>query len=117
MTRSSSSITVDAIKLAQEVGLGGRINMIMQTCFFKLANVLPIEEAIDLLKKDIQKTFGKKGDHIVAMNINAVDNTLDNLDRSGGARVLGTGRRLHPAPAACHRVRRQDHASGTGPQR
>ena len=71
--------TVDAIKLAQDVGLGGRINMIMQTCFFKLANVLPIEEAIDLLKKDIQKTFGKKGDHIVAMNINAVDNTLDNL--------------------------------------
>jgi len=71
--------TVDAIQLAQDVGLGGRINMIMQTCFFKLANVLPIEEAIDLLKKDIQKTFGKKGDHIVAMNINAVDNTLDNL--------------------------------------
>jgi pyruvate-ferredoxin/flavodoxin oxidoreductase len=70
---------VDAIKLAQEVGLGGRINMIMQTCFFKLANVLPIDTAIDLLKKDIQKTFGKKGDHIVEMNINAVDNTLDNL--------------------------------------
>ncbi len=70
---------VDAIKLAQEVGLGGRINMIMQTCFFKLANVLPIDTAIDLLKKDIKKTFGKKGDHIVEMNINAVDNTLDNL--------------------------------------
>jgi pyruvate-ferredoxin/flavodoxin oxidoreductase len=70
---------VDAIKLAQDVGLGGRINMIMQTCFFKLANVLPIDTAIDLLKKDIKKTFGKKGDHIVEMNINAVDNTLDNL--------------------------------------
>jgi len=71
--------TVDAIKLAQKVGLGGRINMIMQTCFFKLANVLPIDEAIDLLKKDIQKTFGKKGEHIVSMNHNAVDQTLDNL--------------------------------------
>jgi pyruvate-ferredoxin/flavodoxin oxidoreductase len=70
---------VDAIKLAQDVGLGGRINMIMQTCFFKLANVLPIDTAIDLLKKDIKKTFGKKGDHIVEMNINAVDNTLDKL--------------------------------------
>ncbi|MEE4315262.1 MAG: thiamine pyrophosphate-dependent enzyme, partial [Desulfofustis sp.] len=45
----------------------------------KLANVLPIDTAIDLLKKDIKKTFGKKGDHIVEMNINAVDNTLDNL--------------------------------------
>jgi pyruvate-ferredoxin/flavodoxin oxidoreductase len=71
--------TVDAIQLAQDVGLGGRINMIMQTCFFKLANVLPIDEAIDLLKKDIDKTFGKKGEHIVTMNINAVDNTLDKL--------------------------------------
>ncbi|MBE0584084.1 MAG: pyruvate:ferredoxin (flavodoxin) oxidoreductase [Desulfofustis sp.] len=70
---------VDAIKLAQDVGLGGRINMIMQTCFFKLANVLPIDTAIGLLKKDIKKTFGKKGDHIVEMNINAVDNTLDKL--------------------------------------
>ncbi len=70
---------VDAIKLAQEVGLGGRINMIMQTCFFKLANVLPIESAIALLKKDISKTFGKKGQHLVDMNISAVDNTLANL--------------------------------------
>jgi pyruvate-ferredoxin/flavodoxin oxidoreductase len=70
---------VDAITIAQDAGLGGRINMIMQTCFFKLANVLPIETAIDLLKKDIKKTFGKKGDHIVAMNIAAVDNTLANL--------------------------------------
>ncbi|HSL40378.1 MAG TPA: pyruvate:ferredoxin (flavodoxin) oxidoreductase [Desulforhopalus sp.] len=70
---------VDAISLAQEVGLGGRINMIMQTCFFKLANVLPIDRAIDLLKKDIRKTFGKKSEHIVEMNINAVDNTLAKL--------------------------------------
>ena len=70
---------VDAVKIAEEVGLGNRINMIMQTCFFKLANVLPFEEAIKLLKADIKKTYGKKGDHIVQMNINAVDKTLDNL--------------------------------------
>ncbi|MBF0257918.1 MAG: pyruvate:ferredoxin (flavodoxin) oxidoreductase [Desulfamplus sp.] len=70
---------VDAVKIAGEVGLGNRINMIMQTCFFKLANVLPFEEAIELLKKDIKKTYGKKGDKVVNMNIDAVDRTLDNL--------------------------------------
>ncbi|MFH1152453.1 MAG: pyruvate:ferredoxin (flavodoxin) oxidoreductase [Pseudomonadota bacterium] len=71
--------SVDAVKIAGEVGLGNRINMIMQTCFFKLANVLPFKKAIELLKKDIKKTYGKKGDKIVNMNIDAVDKTLDNL--------------------------------------
>ncbi len=70
---------VDAVRIAEAVGLGNRINMIMQTCFFKLANVLPFEEAIKLLKADIKKTYGKKGDQIVNMNIDAVDKTLDNL--------------------------------------
>ncbi|MCG8529298.1 MAG: pyruvate:ferredoxin (flavodoxin) oxidoreductase, partial [Desulfovibrionales bacterium] len=70
---------IDAVKIAGEVGLGGRINMIMQTCFFKLANVLPVEEAIRLLKEDIKFKFGKKGDVIVNMNIEAVDKTLDKL--------------------------------------
>lgn len=71
--------TIDAVKIAGDVGLGGRINMIMQTCFFRLANVLDFEVAIELLKKDIQKKFGKKGEKIVQMNIDAVDKTLDNL--------------------------------------
>ncbi len=70
---------VDAVRIAGEVGLGNRINMIMQTCFFKLANVIPFEKAIELLKADIKKTYGKKGDKIVQMNIAAVDRTLDNL--------------------------------------
>jgi pyruvate-ferredoxin/flavodoxin oxidoreductase len=70
---------IDAVKIAQEVGLGGRINMIMQTAFFKLAKVLPVEEAIKLLKKEIEKMFGRKGEHIVKMNHEAVDKTLDNL--------------------------------------
>ncbi|MCK5348123.1 MAG: pyruvate:ferredoxin (flavodoxin) oxidoreductase, partial [Desulfobacula sp.] len=70
---------IDAVKIAGEIGLGGRINMIMQTCFFKLANVLPVEKAISLLKEDIQTKFGKKGEKIVSMNIEAVDKTLDNL--------------------------------------
>lgn len=70
---------IDAVKIAGEVGLGGRINMIMQTCFFKLANVLPVDKAIGLLKENIKAKFGKKGEKIVSMNIEAVDKTLDNL--------------------------------------
>ena len=71
---------IDAVKIAGEVGLGGRINMIMQTAFFKLANVLPVDEAIKLLKKEIEKMFGLKGENIVRMNHAAVDNALDNLE-------------------------------------
>jgi len=67
---------INADEIAQKVGLGNRINMITQTAFFKLANVLPIEQAVDLLKESIQKTYGKKGDHIVAMNQKAVDEAI-----------------------------------------
>jgi pyruvate-ferredoxin/flavodoxin oxidoreductase len=70
---------IDAVKIAQEVGLGGRINMIMQTAFFKLANVIPVEEAISYLKDQIKKMFGRKGEKIVQMNNAAVDKTLENL--------------------------------------
>lgn len=70
---------IDAVKIASEIGLGGRINMIMQTAFFKLANVIPVEDAIKHLKDQINKMFGKKGDTIVNMNYAAVDNTLENL--------------------------------------
>ncbi len=70
---------IDAVKIATEVGLGGRINMIMQTAFFKLANVVPVDEAISYLKDQIKKMFGKKGDEIVNMNYAAVDKTLENM--------------------------------------
>lgn len=70
---------IDAVKIAGEVGLGGRINMIMQTTFFKLANVIPVDDAVAYLKKEIRKMFEKKGEKIVSMNHAAVDKTLDNL--------------------------------------
>ncbi|MGD9608121.1 MAG: pyruvate:ferredoxin (flavodoxin) oxidoreductase [Desulfovibrionaceae bacterium] len=70
---------IDAVAIAEKVGLGGRINMIMQTAFFKLAGVLPIEQAISLLKDSIQKTYGKKGEKIVKMNMDAVDLGLEGL--------------------------------------
>lgn len=72
---------INAIDIAKEVGLGGRINMVMQTAFFKLAEVLPFEKAIALLKEAIVKTYGKKGEDIVSMNHKAVDLASDKLKR------------------------------------
>ena len=69
--------TVDAVKIAGDVGLGGRINMIMQTVFFKLANVLPVDQAVEYLKTAIKKTYGRKGEKIVQMNYDGVDAALD----------------------------------------
>ncbi|MBQ3058928.1 MAG: pyruvate:ferredoxin (flavodoxin) oxidoreductase [Desulfovibrio sp.] len=71
---------IDAVKVAQEVGLGGRINMIMQTAFFKLANVIDFGKAVELLKESIQKTYGLKGDKVVNMNIAAVEKASDALE-------------------------------------
>ncbi|MEM1394219.1 MAG: pyruvate:ferredoxin (flavodoxin) oxidoreductase [Cyanobacteria bacterium P01_A01_bin.80] len=72
---------IDANKVARNSGMGGRINTIMQTCFFALAGILPQNEAIEKIKYSIKKTYGKKGDKVVAMNLQAVDNTLDNLHK------------------------------------
>jgi len=71
--------TIDAVKIAEKVGLGGRINMVMQTAFFKLANVIPVDDAINYLKEAIKKTYGKKGKDVVEMNWKAVDNALENV--------------------------------------
>ncbi len=71
--------TIDAVKIAAEVGLGGRINMVMQTAFFKLANVIPFKKAVTLLKEGIEAAYGKKGPKIVTMNNAAVDKASDAL--------------------------------------
>ena len=65
--------TIDGIKIGKEIGLGGRINTVLQSAFFKLANIIPEEEAIDLMKKAAKATYGKKGDKIVQMNYDAID--------------------------------------------
>ncbi|MGC9034510.1 MAG: pyruvate:ferredoxin (flavodoxin) oxidoreductase [Verrucomicrobiia bacterium] len=70
---------IDAVSVARKTGMGGRINTIMQTCFFALAGVLPREKAIEEIKKSIKKTYGRKGEEIVQKNIAAVDQTLANL--------------------------------------
>ncbi|BDF59747.1 pyruvate-flavodoxin oxidoreductase [Christensenellaceae bacterium] len=64
---------IDAIKIAGEIGLGGRTNMVMQSAFFKIANIIPEADAVEYMKQAIKKTYGKKGDEIVNMNYKAVD--------------------------------------------
>lgn len=71
--------TINATKIAAEVGLGGRTNMVMQAAFFNLSQVLPIDEAVKLLKEAIVKDYGAKGDDIVQMNYKAVDQGIDAL--------------------------------------
>ncbi len=70
---------IDAVKVARESGMGGRINTVMQVCFFAISGVLPKDEAINAIKESIKKTYGKKGDEIVQMNLRAVDHTLEHL--------------------------------------
>ena len=86
---------IDAFKVAKATGMGGRINMIMQTCFFKLSGVIPADEAIGYIKEAIKKTYGKKGEEVVAKNIAAVDATLENLHEV----PLGTAVTGHEIPA------------------
>ena len=68
-----SVYTIDGIKIGKEIGLGGRINTVLQSAFFKLANIIPEEEAIRLMKEAAKKTYGRKGDDIVNMNYKAIE--------------------------------------------
>ncbi len=79
IAKKAKFYVIDATKVARDSGMGGRINTIMQVCFFALSGVLPREKAIEAIKYSIKKTYGKKGEEIVAMNLKAVDNTLEHL--------------------------------------
>lgn len=70
---------IDAYKVAADCGLGGRINTIMQTCFFKISSIIPFEQAVETIKKAIYKSYGSKGEKIVEMNNAAVDQSIANL--------------------------------------
>ena len=65
--------TINAVDIAQKIGLGGRINMIMQAAFFKITNIIPIDDAVKYLKEAVVKSYGKKGDKVVNMNYEAID--------------------------------------------
>jgi len=72
---------IDATDIAQEIGLGNRINMIMQAAFFKLSKVIPLDDAVKYMKEAIKKTYGKKGEKIVNMNYKAVDKGIEALQK------------------------------------
>ncbi len=79
LARKLRFFVIDASKVARDLGLGGRINSVLQTCFFALSRVLPRDEAIKRIKKSIEKTYGSKGADVVRKNFEAVDRTLANL--------------------------------------
>jgi len=87
---------IDAYKVAKAAGLGGRINTIMQTCFFAISGVLPREEAIEHIKKAIRKSYSKKGDDVVKKNCAAVDETLANLHEVKIPHAVSATRRRSP---------------------
>ncbi len=70
---------IDAYSVARDTGMGFRINVIMQTCFFAISGVLPRDQAIEEIKKAVKKTYGRKGEKIVQMNYQAIDQSLANL--------------------------------------
>jgi pyruvate-ferredoxin/flavodoxin oxidoreductase len=72
---------IDAVKIATDLGLGGRINMIMQAAFFQIANVIPPEEAFKHMKDAVVKSYGKKGEKVVKMNMDAVDLAVGSLQK------------------------------------
>ncbi len=71
--------TIDAVEICREIGLGNRTNSVLQSAFFKLANIIPVEDAVGYMKAAIEKSYGKKGEKVVNMNYAAVDAGLSGL--------------------------------------
>lgn len=101
---------IDAVKIAEKIGLGGRINMIMQSAFFKLAEVIPIEDAVKYLKEAILDTYGKKGEDIVLMNYEAVDKGVNELVKIdipvGWANAKDEGQPMKEEPEFVKKIQR-----------
>ncbi|MFZ4813329.1 MAG: pyruvate:ferredoxin (flavodoxin) oxidoreductase [Phototrophicaceae bacterium] len=92
---------IDADNVAKDSGMRGRINTVMQVCFFAISGVLPQAEAIDAIKHSIEKTYARKGEAVVTMNLTAVDNTLANLFEVLVPAAVSTERELlAPVPAS-----------------
>ena len=91
---------IDADRVARETGMGGRVNTIMQTCFFAISGVLPREAAIDAIKRSIKKTYGKRGDAVVQRNFRAVDQALAHLHEVNSTTQSDARRETPPARGA-----------------
>ncbi len=97
INKKMSLYVIDAYKVAGDTGMGVRINTIMQTCFFAISKIFPKDEAIAMIKNSIKKTYGTKGDKIVQMNFNAVDQTLENLHEVKIPETLTSKKKLQAA--------------------
>jgi pyruvate-ferredoxin/flavodoxin oxidoreductase len=103
-----SFYVIDGTTVAHAAGMAGRVNTIMQTCFFAISNVMPREEAIAAIKKSVVKTYGRKGDEVVQMNMRAIDSTLENLHQVAvPAQVDSTFDLIPPVPASAPRFVRE----------
>ena len=90
---------IDAYEIARRAGLGGRINTVMQTCFFAMTNVLPTDEAITHIKEAIQKSYGRRGESVVRKNHAAVDHAIEGLHEvQVPATATSTFKRRPPVP-------------------
>ncbi len=104
---------IDAQKVAGDIGMGGRINIVMQTCFFAISGILPEEEAIVQIKKSIRKTYGKRGEAVVQKNFQAVDETLAHLNKVDVPTAVtqaSNGHRREPLPMLTRRPPVPDEA-------
>jgi pyruvate-ferredoxin/flavodoxin oxidoreductase len=90
--------SIDAYKVAGETGMGGRINSIMQTCFFAISGVLPRDEAIAQIKKAIEKTYGRKGAEVVKRNFASVDAALENMHEIPVGKPTGSAEAFEIVP-------------------
>ena len=91
---------IDAVDVARTAGMGGRINTVMQTCFFAISRVLPREDAIAAIKHSIEKTYGKRGESVVRKNFAAVDASLENLHQVKVPETISSKFDIRPAVAA-----------------
>jgi pyruvate-ferredoxin/flavodoxin oxidoreductase len=91
---------IDAFTVAKQTGMGGRINTVMQTCFFAISGVLPRDMAIAKIKESIKKTYGKRGDAVVQQNYAAVDGTLANLHEVAVPASIGSQVAMRPLVTA-----------------
>lgn len=101
LEKSIRLFVIDGYKVAQATGMGGRINTIMQTCFFAISGVLPRETAIEAIKHAIEKTYGKRGEAVVRKNFEAVDQTLAYLSEvpTAGLKVTAVSAKPLAVPA------------------
>ena len=79
--RKINFYTIDAIQIGKEIGLGGRVNTVLQSAFFKIADIIPAEEAKQFMKDAAKKSYMKKGQAIVDMNYAAIDRGMEDLKK------------------------------------